>query len=81
MTAHQQAKIVPDYSFPLADRTTRTTAPPGARMMARSTIDRPAVNSPREEPTHRRRYDRKTRLFDLAREPLAQHGGPDCSRG
>ena len=34
-------------------------------MTARSTIDRPIVNSPCEEPAQHWRYDRTTRLFDL----------------
>ena len=34
--------------------------------MARATIDRLIVNSPYEEPVKHWRYDRKTRLFDLA---------------
>ena len=34
--------------------------------MARATIDRLIVNSPYEEPAKHWRYDRKTRLFDLA---------------
>ncbi len=33
--------------------------------MPRATIDRLIVNSPYEEPTQHRRYDRATRLFDL----------------
>ena len=35
-------------------------------MTARATIDRLIVNSPYEEPAKHWRYDRKTRLFDLA---------------
>ena len=34
--------------------------------MAQSTIDRLIINSPYEEPAQHWRYDRKTRLFDLA---------------
>ena len=44
-------------------------------MMAWAAIDRPAVNPPREELAHHWRYDRATRLFDLAREPPGQRGG------
>ena len=34
--------------------------------MAQTTIDRLIVNSPYEEPVKHWRYDRQTRLFDLA---------------
>ena len=66
MTAHQQAKSVPDYSFSPVDRADRTAGRPGARIMARSTIDRPAVNLSCEEQARCWRNDRTTCLFDLA---------------
>ncbi len=34
--------------------------------MSGATIDRLIVNSPYEEPKYHRRYDRETRLFELA---------------
>ena len=43
-------------------------------MTARAVIDWPAVNSPCEEPVRHHRYDRTTRLFDLARGPPARRG-------
>ena len=40
--------------------------PTGGRIVPRATIDRLIVNSPYEEPAQHWRYDRTTRLFDLA---------------
>ena len=44
-------------------------------MTAQAAIDRPAVNPPCKELVQHRRYDRTTRLFDLARGLPPQRGG------
>ena len=80
MTAHQQAKSVPDYSFSPVDRAARTASRPRARVMTRSTIDRLIVNSSCEERTHHWRRDHTTRLFDLVPGRRASAAGPSFSR-
>ena len=50
--------------------------------MARSTIDRPIVNPPDEEPAHHLRYDRTTRRFALVpgRRPAGYVAASEDSR-